>query len=366
MKTKILLCCFLLGTIVALQAEKTIKVACVGNSITQGAAIANQQRDSYPGLLGQMLGKDYEVRNYGYSGRTLLNKGDRPYMKEQMFKDALAFEPDIVTIKLGTNDTKPFNWVHHHEFMRDLEQMVNAFSQLDSKPQIWLCYPVPAFHYDWGINDTIIRDQVIPYIRRVAQKYDLNTIDLYTPFIGKGHLFADGIHPNEEGALMLAKEIYRALKGEEVPASYRPQAYPGVRSDWQGYERYDFNFKEKQAILVVPNQAAQGRPWIWRPAFFGAFPRVDLALLEQGYHVAYFELDNEFANPASLKAGDEFYKYMVKFYTLSPRAVLEGFSRGGLYALNWALKYPKKVACLYLDAPVCDVYSWPGKKCPEQ
>jgi hypothetical protein len=225
---------------------------------------------------------------------------------------------------------------------------------------------VPAFHYDWGINDTIIRDQVIPYIRRVAQKYDLNTIDLYTPFIGKGSLFADGIHPNEEGALMLAKEIYRALKGEEVPADYRPQAYPGVRSDWQGYERYDFNFKEKQATLVVPKQAAQGRPWIWRPAFFGAFPSVDLALLEKGYHVAYFELDNEFANPASLKTGDEFYKYMVKFYALSPRVVLEGFSRGGLYAVNWALKYSNKVACLYLDAPVCDVYSWPGQQSPER
>ena len=365
MKTKIFILCLLLGTSLTLQAKKTIKVACVGNSITQGAAIYNQQRDSYPGLLGQMLGAGYEVRNYGFSGRPLLNKGDRPYMKEQMFLDALAFEPDIVTIKLGTNDTKPFNWVHHHEFMRDLEQMVNAFSRLSSKPQIWLCYPVPAFHYDWGINDTIVRDQVIPYIRKVAQKHDLNIIDLYTPFIGKGHLFADGIHPNEEGALVLAKEVYRALKGEEVPAGYRPQAYPGVRSDWQGYERYNFNFKEKQATLVVPKQAAEGKPWIWRPAFFGAFPSVDLALLEKGYHVVYFELDNEFANPASLKAGDDFYKYMVKFYALSPRVVLEGFSRGGLYAFNWALSYPQKVACLYLDAPVCDVYSWPGRERPE-
>lgn len=225
------------------------------------------------GFAGADARAGYEVRNYGFSGRTLLNKGDRPYMKEQMFLDALAFEPDIVTIKLGTNDTKPFNWVHHHEFMRDLEQMVNAFSRLSSKPQIWLCYPVPAFHYDWGINDTIVRDQVIPYIRKVAQKHDLNIIDLYTPFIGKGHLFADGIHPNEEGALVLAKEVYRALKGEEVPAGYRPQAYPGVRSDWQGYERYNFNFKEKQATLVVPKQAAEGKPWIWRPAFSEPFLR---------------------------------------------------------------------------------------------
>lgn len=364
MKTKILFVCLLLGSMV-LKAEKIIKVACVGNSITQGAAIANQHRDSYPGLLGQMLGPAYEVRNYGLGGRTLLNKGDRPFMKEALFKDALAFEPDIVTIKLGTNDTKPFNWVHHHEFMQDMEEMVAAFARLDSKPQIWLCYPVPAFHYDWGINDTIVRDQVIPYIRQIAHKHNLHTIDLYTPLIGKGHLFADGIHPNEQGALLLAKEIYRALISKEVPMDYSPQDYPGVRSNWQGYERYNFNFKERQASVVIPRQAAEGKPWIWRPAFFGAFPSVDLALLEQGYHLAYYALENEFANPASIKAGYAFYDYLVKFYDLSLQVVLEGFSRGGLYAINWALKYPTKLSCLYLDAPVCDVYSWPGQDSAE-
>ena len=118
---------------------KTIKIACVGNSITQGAAIKNMQRDSYPAVLGQMLGEGYEVRNYGYSGRTLMMSGDRPWMKETKFQEALAFCPDIVTIKLGTNDTKPFNWVYQDEFPKDLETLVRAFQALPSDPQVIIC-----------------------------------------------------------------------------------------------------------------------------------------------------------------------------------------------------------------------------------
>ena len=87
-----------------------IKVACVGNSITEGFGLENPSVESYPAVLQSLLGNNYEVENFGLSARTLLMKGDLPYMKEQRFKDALEFLPDIVTIKLGTNDSKPYNW----------------------------------------------------------------------------------------------------------------------------------------------------------------------------------------------------------------------------------------------------------------
>ena len=48
-------------------------------------------------------------------------------------------------------------------------------------------------------------------------------------------------------------------------------------------------------------------------------------------------------------------------YGLSPKVTLEGFSRGGLFAYNWAADHPDKVACIYVDAPVCNVFSWPGR-----
>lgn len=350
------------------ETKQVIKVACVGNSITQGVTIDNQHRDSYPGLLQQMLGAGYEVRNYGYSGRTLLNKGDRPYMKEQMYQDALDFCPDIVTIKLGTNDTKPWNWQYKEEYPVDLETMVTAFQTLPSHPKIYLCYPVPAYRIDWGINDTIIRNEVQPYIRSVAEKTGAAIIDLYTPLQNHPELFTDRIHPTKEGALVIAEIIYNVLTEKKLDSSFVPQEYPGVKSDWEGFDCYSFNFRNRHGKIVVPKISARvmqapdgGHPWIWRPAFFGAYASVDKALLEQGFYLVYYDVTDEYANPSSLKDGDQFYKYLTKHYGLAKRMILEGFSRGGMYAIDWAANYPHKVACLYLDAPVCDVFSWPGQ-----
>ena len=93
-----------------------IKVACIGNSITDGFGIDMRTAYGYPAQLQQLLGKDYWVKNFGVSSRTMLNKGDYPYMNEMAWKDALAFKPDIVIIKLGTNDSKPENWQYAAEF----------------------------------------------------------------------------------------------------------------------------------------------------------------------------------------------------------------------------------------------------------
>ena len=76
-----LLCLLLLCCNLSFAQQKVIKVACVGNSITQGVGVKDQKKDSYPAVLGRLLGDGYEVHNFGFSGRTLLNKGDRPYMQ---------------------------------------------------------------------------------------------------------------------------------------------------------------------------------------------------------------------------------------------------------------------------------------------
>lgn len=141
--------------------------------------------------------------------------------------------------------------------------------------------------------------------------------------------------------------------------------YPGTRTEWNGCDRYDFRFKGRDATVVVPRQEAKGKPWIWRPAFFDAFPSVDKALLKLGFHVVYYDVTHCFGSPDAVEAGMEFYRFLTSRYGLSERVTLEGFSRGGLYALNWAIRNPKKVACLYLDAPVCDVFSWPGRENPK-
>lgn len=134
------------------------------------------------------------------------------------------------------------------------------------------------------------------------------------------------------------------------------------KSEWNGCERHDFKYKDRDAIVVVPKQIAKGNPWIWRPAFFDAFPSVDQALLEKGFHVVYYDVTHCYANPRAISLGTEFYQYVKGHYNLSPKVTLEGFSRGGLFALNWAAQNTDKVACIYIDAPVCDVFSWPGRK----
>ncbi|MDE6651796.1 MAG: sialate O-acetylesterase, partial [Paramuribaculum sp.] len=112
----------------ALSAANPKKVACVGNSITYGYLVEDREQNAYPKQLGNMLGKDYEVGNFGRSGATLLTKGHNPYVKTQQFKDALAFKPDIILVHLGVNDTDPRNWPHYNsEFITDYIALIDSF-----------------------------------------------------------------------------------------------------------------------------------------------------------------------------------------------------------------------------------------------
>lgn len=191
--------------------HEPIRVACVGDSITYGHGIRDREHDTYPGILSTTLGEKYDVRNFGVSGTTTMNSTDMPYMNEQAYKDALAFNPQIVTIKLGTNDSKPYNWNKSENFKKDLKTLIESFRNLPAKPKIWLCLPVPAMGHAWNINDSVIYNGVIPYIKEVAQEEGLPVIDLNTPFQGKKQYFPDTIHPNEDGQKEIASVILKAV-----------------------------------------------------------------------------------------------------------------------------------------------------------
>lgn len=139
-------------------------------------------------------------------------------------------------------------------------------------------------------------------------------------------------------------------------------AFAGKQSQWSGYTRYDFDENGRAAIVVVPKEPAAGMPWLWRGEFFGAFPAVDVALLEQGYHVVYLNCANTFGSPDTLQRWDAFYERLTARHGLSKKPVLLGMSRGGLYVYRWAALHPDRVGAIYGDAPVCDIKSWPGGK----
>jgi len=208
--------------------RETIRVACIGDSITYGASIKNRERDCYPAQLGRMLGEKWRVHNFGVSGATLLKNGDLPYWNQQAFKDALAYNPNVVIIKLGTNDTKPQNWKYKDQFVTDYADMIDRFAELPGKPRIWICQPVPAYGERWGISEKRIKNEVIPLINQIARSKHVPVIDLYGPLSGKPELFPDRIHSNAEGAHGIAAEIYAALNGRPWTAEFEPAGLPQV------------------------------------------------------------------------------------------------------------------------------------------
>jgi acyl-CoA thioesterase-1 len=193
-------------------AQDTVKVACVGNSITEGHGLTTP----YPAALQQLLGEGYAVRNYGVGGRTLLKKGDFPYWNEARYREVLAWNPDIVVIKLGTNDSKPQNWQYKKEFIRDYKALIKSFKRLPAKPKIYICKPIPVFEEKWGITESVVKNEILPALQKIARRSRVELIDLYTPMLGKASLTYDGVHPNDAGAALIAQEVYRVLQSHKL------------------------------------------------------------------------------------------------------------------------------------------------------
>ncbi|MDR3234068.1 MAG: prolyl oligopeptidase family serine peptidase [Planctomycetaceae bacterium] len=138
--------------------------------------------------------------------------------------------------------------------------------------------------------------------------------------------------------------------------------FSGKTSNWHGFDSYEFEVGGRPCRTVVPKHAAEGNPWAWRAVFWGGEPQTEIALLKHGFHLAFIQCSDLLASPKNIEERNAFYKELTEKYGLAKKPVLIGMSRGGLCALRWAIANPDNVACLYLDAPVCDFKSWPGGK----
>ena len=202
--------------------ERPLRIACVGNSVTYGYGLQNRDRDAYPVRLQAMLDSTYgancfEVANFGHSGATLLTKGHRPYIKLPEFHQALDFEPDWVVIHLGLNDTDPRDWPDWKEgFIPDYRALIDSFRTVNPEARILVCKMTPIFdrhpRFQSGTRDW--HAQIQHAIEQVAQGAGAQLIDLYTPLHSRPDLFPDALHPNTEGALIMARTIYGALTGD--------------------------------------------------------------------------------------------------------------------------------------------------------
>ncbi len=209
--------------------SQPIRVACVGDSITYGTGLTNRNEQSYPAWLGRWMGPGYDVRNFGRSGATLLRAGDLPYVAQPQHDEALAFNPDIVVIMLGTNDSKHHgggsppndnvaqNWLRKADYVPDYEALIGEFRATNPKAKIYVCYPPPCFPGRWGIDNNTIHHEVNPLVHQVARSAHAKLIDMYKPFEGKSDLFPDTVHPNAAGAKIMATVVYHALTGKKAP-----------------------------------------------------------------------------------------------------------------------------------------------------
>lgn len=197
---------FIVLTILSSCSMKTLRVACIGDSITEGAGLAIQSKTSYPVVLDSLLGKKYDVLNCGRSATTLQKEGDFPYWISKEFSNVFVYKPNIIIIKLGTNDTKKQNW-NAERFENDYQSLIDTLNSMTTKPEIKLCLPVPVYKTEWGINDSTLVNGVIPVIKKLAAKNNLSIIDLYSEISNQHKNFPDNIHPNEQGAKNIATFI---------------------------------------------------------------------------------------------------------------------------------------------------------------
>lgn len=200
---------------------KIYQVYCVGDSITYGSGVEEEERElcCYPAVLEQLLGTHYEVTNYGISGKTLLHVPEKYYRDTEYANNVLQQQPDVVIIMLGTNDSHPERW-DAAAYKAEYRSFISDLQMLDSHPKIYVMAPPKAFPLEdgeivYGINDEIIHNEIEPAVREVADETGVTMIDLYAVTEKHPEYFTDGVHPNRDGYAIVAQAVYEQMEKEE-------------------------------------------------------------------------------------------------------------------------------------------------------
>ena len=339
----------------ALEAKDAVKIACVGDSITDGFGLANASLDAWPVLLNDMLGESYLVENCGQTGKTHQQGGRESYWDTYKFKKAKALNPDIVIIKLGTNDAKEANWKNPEKFRADLNAMIDEFAALDSKPKIYLSTCAWVRRDAISITEDRVLNGVIPIILDTAKRRGFKVLDFHNLLRDKPELYCDDIHPNEAGALAMAQFVYKSLTGKRnAPKVNRLR---GKSSDFFGFRRLDAKSFFRNVSLFIPSKPKK----LWVCAFNnfkgGQSDELYKLLLKGGAYVLNFDIEGGLGSPRYLDMGDRFFKYYAKLLETESKPLLFGEGLASVFALNYAAKNPDKVAGLVLVKPV-ELYAW--------
>jgi lysophospholipase L1-like esterase/pimeloyl-ACP methyl ester carboxylesterase len=309
-----------------------------------GAAPADNLYHYHSGISGSVIGDDYAGR-VGMTANlsSFWNSGRLAVVK-----------PDMILILLGANDVGlALDLPGAPEQLRTLVQTLYELPGIGD-PTVFLAQIAPIrISPDTPARVAAFNDAVPGIVSGFRmQGRDVRLVDMFTPINNNFalNMQPDNLHPNAAGNEVMAQQWYQAVTG----------GFPGVPSDFHGFELFTFQTNGLSCKVAVPDTVAAGRPWIWRARFWDHEPGPDLALLSNGFHVAYVDVAGLYGAPQALARFDAFYEFLTLSYGFDRRAVLEGMSRGGLVVFNWAAQNTDKVLCIYADAPVCDFKSWPG------
>lgn len=310
-----------------------------------GATPADNLYHYHSGISGSVLGD-------GFSWRTGMTQSMQTFWESGRLAEV---KPNIILILMGANDVdQNVDLPNAPARLVTMIETIYALSGIGD-PTIILSTITPN-------KSTLPQDPIgvdafnaeIPGI--VAsfrqQGKDVRLIDLYTAINSDyaTNMRFDNLHPNATGNDVMAQQWFNAIT----------EFWPGTLSSFHSFDQYTFNTNGLSCKVAVPDVVAEGKPWIWRARFWGHQPAPDIALLSNGFHVAYVNVSGEFGSPTAVDRFNDFYELLTLGYGFDNKAVLEGMSRGGLIVYNWAAENADKVHCIYADAPVCDFKSWPG------
>lgn len=208
-------------------AAETIKIACVGDSITAGSNDYN-----YPMYLQRMLGDGYEIKNFGKGGASVrhaeeavgdpnwgwgsVNDADGDgmayfYYDDVAYTSSLEYDADYVFVMMGTNDVGSEDYSYYKPDYYNY--LIKPY--LDKGAEVIVMTSPTAYSYLMNdhekINTTIRQMQI-----EIAEEYNLTLIDMNTATAGRRESFPDGLHGNSSGYMIIAQTIYKEFFGGEV------------------------------------------------------------------------------------------------------------------------------------------------------
>lgn len=204
-----------------------IKVACVGDSVTYGHGVEDWTKNSYPVVLQQLLGDGYHVSNFGSSGACVNPEGDQPYINRDIYKEALAYNADIIVVMIGSNDSKPENWTDVESFLEDYVALLTSFTQGERVPKVYVALSPKVFYTEDADKSTGIAsydiqpakvDEIVAAVKENAANSELieGIIDVHSLTEAHAEWFEnDGVHPNKDGAKAIAEAIATVIQSQE-------------------------------------------------------------------------------------------------------------------------------------------------------